>query len=132
MGRSYAHEDLPASEDPVWAELGVEVLEHLSTPKTISQLKEWARARKLEIGRLINVLTWLDMRSAVAVERLGDEEAVWRRVEPPSAPPSRIQVPPRCPRCKGMWKAEPQRLACIACGHSIYPPALVETEEDRY
>jgi Zn finger protein HypA/HybF involved in hydrogenase expression len=32
-------------------------------------------------------------------------------------------VPKRCPKCQGTMKVEPQRLACIHCGKSIYVPA---------
>lgn len=133
MGRSSpAHDDLPASEDPSWAELGDEILDLLVLPQTISQLKLWARSRKLEVGRLINGLAWLDLRGRVSIERLGDEEAIWRRADAPEAQLPKRAIPKCCPRCKGRWKVEPQRLACMICGHSVYPPLEIETEEDRY
>jgi hypothetical protein len=120
MGRSSAHDDLPPSDDPIWLELGAEVLEELKTPKTVSQLKDWARGERLEIGRLINTLAWLDMRGLV--ERHSGVEALWKRSE--RRPPIRRALPACCPHCQNLarWKAEPQRVACMVCGYSMYPP----------
>lgn len=122
MPRSASHHDLPASDDPVWVQLGKEVLENLQTPKTVRQLKSWARGERLEIGRLVNALAWLDMRGLVLVDKTA-VEPLWKRSDVPPPPPMQLQpIPKRCPKCQGPMKVEPQRLACITCGKSIYPP----------
>lgn len=129
MGRSLAHDDLPPSDDPVWEQLGTEVLGELKTPKTVRQLKSWARGERLEIGRLVNTLAWLDMRGLVAVDRSAIEP-LWKRSDAPLPPPVELKpVPKRCGKCGGMMKVEPQRLACCICGRSIYPP-VADGDED--
>lgn len=124
MSRSTAHHELPPSNDPVWAQLGNEVLENLSTPKTVSQLKVWARDERLEIGRLVNALAWLDLRGLALLDKTG-AAPLWKRVDPPPSPQTiELQpLPKYCPHCHGMMKVEPVRVACIICGRSIYPPA---------
>lgn len=120
MARPYVHSDLPSSEDPVWQKLGDTVLGVLKTPKTVRQLKEWARAERMEVARLVNTLAWLDMRGLVAVDRT-TAEPLWSRAD--EAPPIELlPVPKKCQKCGGLMRVEPQRLACIICGFSIYPP----------
>lgn len=129
MGRSLAHDDLPPSSDPIWEQLGSEVLDELETPKTVSQLKSWARHERLEIGRLVNALAWLDMRGLVAIDRSAIEP-LWKRSDAPAPPPVELKPPPKhCTKCGGMMKVEPQRLACCICGKSIYPP-VADGDED--
>jgi hypothetical protein len=87
-----SHYDLPASDDPVWIQLGREVLSNLGTPKTVSQLKSWARGERLEIGRLVNALAWLDTRGLVYVDKT-TVEPLWKRSDVPL--PTQLQpVPP--------------------------------------
>lgn len=132
MGRtSYAHHDLPASDDPVWVQLGKEILENLDTPKTVRQLKDWAKDERLEIGRLVNALAWLDMRGLATVDKTS-VEPLWSRSDPKTRQRVPKPLPTHCAHCNGLMKVEPQRLACIVCGRSIYPPVLTESEEDQY
>ncbi len=126
MGKGRPHEDLPASDDPFWAELGREILEELDTPKPVSALKQWARDQKLEMARLINALSWLDMRKMVMVDKT-QSPALWVRASP-KTPRARVELPRTCPRCSGMLKVEPNRLACMVCGRSIYPPPDYELD----
>lgn len=130
MGRSLAHDDLPPSEDPIWNQLGAEVLDELKTPKTVRQLKSWARGERLEIGRLVNTLAWLGLHGKVRVDRT-TAEPLWQRAPKP-LPEEAVKaapMPKNCGHCGGLMKAEPQRLACVICGRSIYPP-LADGDED--
>jgi hypothetical protein len=123
MGRSTSHHELPPSDDPVWVQLGDAVLKNLGTPKTVRQLKSWARDERLEIGRLVNALAWLDMRGLVIVDKTATPEPLWKRSDVPPPPAAQLApLPKHCPKCHGMMKVEPQRVACIVCGKSIYPP----------
>lgn len=121
------HEDLPESSDPIWQEWAGPVLDTLDRPKTTEELKNWARSERVEIGKLINTLSWLDLRGLVETDRDGDK-AVWR-LAPRRAPPKKFLSPTHCGRCKGLMKVEPERFACISCGHSVYPPG--EFAEDQ-
>lgn len=124
MSRDTRHDELPASNDPIWTEWAREVLAELQRPKTTEQLKRWARNERFEMGRLINALAWLDMRGLVEAEK-SNGTALWRRTDP--KPRVELQpVPDHCPRCRGKMKVEPERVACVHCGHSIYAPV-----EDR-
>lgn len=127
MPRGNRHTDLPASNDPIWFDWAGDVLSALDRPKTTEQLKDWARSEKFEIGRLFNALAWLDMRGLVEFEKEGTKP-LWKRLPEKSLSPSPTQrhlapPPSACPRCHGRMKAEPERFACVTCGHSIYPPA---------
>ena len=121
------HEDLPESSDPIWQEWAGPVLDTLDRPKTTEELKNWARSSRVEIGKLINTLSWLDLRGLVETERT-DDGAVWK-LAPRRPPPMKLAAPSRCTRCKGMMKIEPERFACMTCGHSVYPPG--EFAEDQ-
>ena len=124
MGRSsHSHHELPPSDDPVWVQLGEVILQNLRTPKTVRQLKSWARGERLEIGRLVNTLAWLDMRGLVLVDKTATPEPLWKRSDAPPPPVQLQPLPKHCPKCNGLMKPEPMRLACIVCGKSIYPPA---------
>lgn len=121
MGRTLRHDELPASDDPIWSEWAGEILDELERPKTTEQLKSWARGEKFEMGRLINALAWLDMRGLVETQKTNGK-ALWSRTPP--KPVKRLQpLPSHCPRCRGTMKVEPERVACVQCGHSIYPPS---------
>jgi hypothetical protein len=118
------HEDLPSSCDPIWVEWAQPVLCTLKTPQTMSQLKEWARSARVEIGRLINTLSWLDLQGLVKTDR-SNGIAVWHLV-PAQAPIVKAPFPKLCTRCDGRMKAEPERAVCVKCGHSLYPPVEFE------
>lgn len=131
MSRAIRHDDLPASNDPIWTEWAGAVLGVLDRPRTTEQLKRWARTERFEMGRLINALAWLDMRGLIEAEKTNGT-ALWKRTPPK---PVELQpIPDRCPRCRGSMKVEPERIACVQCGHSIYAPVeereFVEPDED--
>lgn len=120
MKRDTRHDELPASDDPIWLKWAGEVLRTLDRPRTTEQLKRWAKAERFEVGKLINALAWLDLRGLVEAEK-ANGTALWKRTPP--KPKLELQpIPRRCPRCRGAMKVEPERIACIACGHSIYAP----------
>jgi len=118
--RILRHDELPESCNPIWVEWTEPVLAILVKPLTTEQLKDWARSEKFEMGKLVNSLAWLETRGLVAADRTNGH-VVWT-VAPPKTPKPRRPMPTCCPRCKGPMVPEPERVACLKCGHSVYPP----------
>jgi len=120
--RILRHDELPDSSDPIWIEWSEFVLDALDVegPLTTEQLKSFARSERFEMGRLINALSWLDLRGLVKADR-SNGHVLWLR-STPKAPTVPQPLPKCCPRCNGSLRIEPERIACIPCGHSIYAP----------
>lgn len=116
------HDELPDSGDPIWVEWAGSVLEALDEPRTTEQLKDWARREHFEMGRLINSLSWLDLRGLIAADR-SNGHILWARVGPKTPSPPLAPMPSHCARCRGRMRPEPERVVCMTCGRSIYPPA---------
>lgn len=134
----YWGNELPAAEDPIWAQFGDVVLDTLEEPMTVNALKRWARKEKFSISKLYNTLAWLDMRGLVLLDKTSEPEPIWKRADVEFNEKfelvqykSLAPVPKQCSRCAGLMKVESTRIACIACGHSIYPPPdLAEPDDD--
>ena len=120
MARGVRHDEIPSGDDPVWGEWVALVLEQLAKPRSLEQLKTWARERNFEVGKLVNTIAWLDLRGRIKSTRTNNT-LVWSRVAVVTKPALK-PMPTCCTRCSGPLRAEPERLACISCGHSIYPP----------
>jgi len=124
--RILRHDELPESCNPVWVEWTEPVLAQLAHPLTTQQLKEWARAEKYEMGKLVNSLAWLEMRGLVEADRTNGH-VVWT-VAGPKTPKPLIPFPHNCERCGGLMNSEPERAVCIQCGFSVYPPGDWDAE----
>lgn len=124
MARGVRHEDIPSSEDPIWSEWAERVFAVLPEPQNLEQLKDWARKESFEVGKLVNTLAWMAMRGMVKTSVVGGT-LTWTRVPPKVKPPPQ-PLPRACPKCGGRLYAEPDRLVCLICGRSIYPP--IETD----
>lgn len=120
MSRGVRQDELPPAEDPIWQVWADGVLVALSKPKTIDQLKAWAHEEDFEVGKLINALAWLDMRGLIGATRV-DGALVWRRTLPKPKPVLKV-APKVCPKCRGLMHIEPERVRCLNCGCSVYPP----------
>lgn len=128
MSRGSRQDELPAANDPIWHEWAGGVLAILTKPLTIEQLKEWARRESFEVGRLINSLAWLDMRGLISADRI-DGVVFWRRAVPKNKPV--LKPPPKyCVRCNGLMRVEPERIVCINCGESLYPPPDTDSDDN--
>jgi hypothetical protein len=122
MARGVRHDEIPSGDDPIWAEWAALVLEQLAKPRSTAQLKQWARAHGFEVGKLVNTIAWMDLRGLIESTRVNNVR-VWSRSAVAAAPVLK-PVPTQCPKCLGILRAEPERLACVICGHSIYPPVV--------
>lgn len=120
MARGARSEDIPPADDPIWQSWGETVLGVLSKRRNLEQLKSWAREESFEVGKLVNSLAWLDLKGLVKTEQVRGE-VTWVRSLPKARPPPQ-PMPNACPRCAGKMRPEPERLVCITCGRSIYPP----------
>lgn len=128
--------EVPASSDPVWAQFGEVVLDVLHEPRTVGELKSWARKEKFQIAKLYNTLSWLGMRGLVLFDKTSGEP-IWKRTDvevtenlEPILTKTLQAAPKNCRRCGGLMKTEPTRFACVACGHSVYPPPDLDEPDD--
>ena len=124
MARGARSEEIPSGDDPVWHLWADAVLEALSTPRNLEQLKNWAREEEFEVGKLVNSLAWLDLRGLVETEQVNGL-VVWKRTVPKAKPVPK-PLPSSCARCFGRMHVEPERVVCLSCGHSVYPPVELE------
>lgn len=120
MARETRQEETPSADDPIWQLWSELVLKALSEPRSLEQLKAWAREERFEVSKLVNALAWLDLRGLVKTARVAGA-LTWVRA-PVAVKPPLVPLPRICPRCHGRMHIEPERVACLTCGHSIYPP----------
>jgi hypothetical protein len=69
---------MPPSGDPRWAEWSRPLQEFLVTPRSWTDLRQWARANAVSTAMLQQQLAWLSLkRLAATIER-----GVWQSIDP--------------------------------------------------
>lgn len=80
-------ERLPSVADPYWEEVSADLLEYLSTPRTVAQLYIWGADKEMGKDVLRNSLAWLSINGHAEPYREG-KVVLWRqRVEVEEDPP---------------------------------------------
>jgi len=124
MARGSKSEEIPPADDPVWQVWSRVVLDVLSKPHNLEELKNWARKEEFEVGKLVNSLAWLDLHGLIKTEQVSGL-VVWARTVPKIKPPPK-PLPTICSKCSGHMHVEPERVVCLSCGRSVYPPVELE------